>query len=159
MDESVMLVQLFKQTYPRVVQFWKEAIALAKQKGYAETAGGRRVYFDPADWDYRSDPKRAYASEQTAINFPVQGTGADQKFLGIALTDAYAYPRGAIYMLDLHDALFYLIPDDGHALETACEIKHILNTLPYKEVFGWTPTVPMPVDAKLGLSWGDMETI
>jgi len=159
MDESVMLVQLFKQTYPRVVQFWKEAIALAKQKGYAETAGGRRVYFDPADWDYRSDPKRAYASEQTAINFPVQGTGADQKFLGIALTDAYAYPRGAIYMLDLHDALFYLIPDDGHAHETAREIKHILNTLPYKEVFGWTPTVPMPVDAKIGPSWGDMETI
>jgi DNA polymerase I-like protein with 3'-5' exonuclease and polymerase domains len=156
-DESAMLVQLFKRTYPGVVQFWQEAINLARQRGYAETAGGRRVILD--FWDRRSDPKRAYASEQTAINFPIQGTGADQKFLGIALTDAYAHSRGAIYMLDLHDALFYLIPDDGRALDTAREIQHILNTLPYEQVYGWKPSVPMPVDGKIGPNWGELKDI
>lgn len=159
LDESVMMCSLYKQTYPGIVNYWKQAIQTAKQKGYAETLCGRRVYFDPADWDYRNNPKRAYASEQTSINFPIQGTGADMKFLGIALTDAYAHTRGAIYMLDLHDALFYCIPDDAQALTTAREIQRILNTLPYQEVFGWCPSVPMPVDAKIGPSWGDMRDI
>lgn len=157
MDESVMLVRLFKDTYPGVVMFWQEAISLAKQKGYAETLGGRRVILD--QWDRRNDPKRAYASEQTAINFPIQGTGADMKFLGIALADQYMQSRGARYMLDLHDALFVVIPDDSRALDTARELQRQLNNLPYEDVYGWQPTVPMPVDAKLGTSWGDLKDI
>lgn len=153
-DEAVMLVRLFKQTYPGVVNFWSEAIALAKQKGYAETMGGRRVYLD--NWDRNNG---GYASEQTAINFPIQGTGADMKFLGIALAEEYFYPRGARYNLDLHDALFVNIPDDSRAFDTARRIQKVLNNLPYREVFGWTPTVPLPVDCKIGSSWGDLKDI
>lgn len=153
-DEAANLCRLFKETYPRVVAYWSAAIAIAKQKSYAETAGGRRVVLD--QWNRNSG---GYASEQTAINFPVQGTGADMKFLGIALTDAYMQTRGARYMLDLHDALFVVIPDDARAMETAREIQKILSTLPYTEVYGWTPTVPMPVDGKIGKSWGSLKAI
>lgn len=153
-EEAAMLCRLFKETYPRVPVFWNDAIALAKQKGYATTRGDRRVKL--TDWDRSS---HGYASEQTAINHPVQGTGADMKFLGIALSDAYAHPRGAIYLLDLHDALFYAIPDDDRAMETARGIQKILNTLPYADVFGWKPSVPMPVDASIGKSWGELRRL
>ena len=154
LDEAVMLRSLYLQTYPGIPRYWYAAINLAKSRGYAETRGGRRVLL--SKW---LRGQGGYASEQTALNFPVQGTGADQKFLGIALTDAYAHARGARYMLDLHDALYYVIPDDDRAMETARTIKHILNTLPYKEVFGWTPRVPMPVDGKIGPSWGELKDI
>lgn len=154
-NEATNLCQLFKQTYPGVTSFWRYAISMARQNGYAESIGGRRVYLD---WS-NNDPKVDYANQQTAINFPVQASGADMKYLGIALSDAYAYPRGARYMMDLHDALYYIIPDDSRAMETAVEIKRLLNTLPYEQVFGWAPAVPMPVDGKIGPSWGDLVKI
>lgn len=151
-DEAAMLCTLFKQTYPGVVRFWDRAIQIARAHGYAETRGGRRVYLD---WN----SPRNYAAEQTAINFPVQGTGADMKFLGLALTDVYARPRGARFVLEMHDALFYVIPENGDALETARGIHKILNNLPYQQVYDWTPIVPMPVDGKIGPSWGELEDI
>ncbi len=153
-DEATMLCQLFKQTYPRVVQYWDRAIRVARSQGYAESRGGRRVYL--SDWQRGSG---GYASEQTAINFPVQATGADMKFLGIALADAYLRKRNARFMLELHDALFVAIPDDRNAMETARGTRHLLNNLPYERVFGWSPTVPLPVDGKIGQNWGDLEEI
>jgi hypothetical protein len=154
-DESTMLCNLFKQTYPRVPAYWSAAISQARRLGYAETKGGRRVYMN---WQ-TTDRKVLYANEQTAINFPVQGTGADMKFLGIALCDAYMQTRGARYIMDLHDALYVVIPDDSRAMDTARGIKKLLNNLPYQDVFGWTPTVPLPVDGKIGTSWGEMNKV
>lgn len=153
-QEATELCHLFKQTYPRVVQYWDRAIRIARSMGYAETRGGRRVYLE--DW---TRGKGGYASEQTSINFPVQGTGADMKFLGLALADAYAQPRGARFVLELHDALFFNIPDDHRCIETARGIHKILSNLPYEQVYGWSPLVPMPVDGKIGPSWGELQDI
>jgi hypothetical protein len=153
-DEAALLCSLFKQTYPGVVEFWKTSVQRARYVGYAESIGGRRVYLK-----WTGDNRLDYANEQTAINFPVQASGADMKYLGIALSDAYAFPRGARYMMDLHDALYYIIPDDSQAMDTAREIKRILGSLPYTQVFGWTPRVPMPVDGKIGPSWGELKEI
>jgi DNA polymerase I-like protein with 3'-5' exonuclease and polymerase domains len=153
-EEATILCQLFKRTYPKVVDYWSRAIQIARAHGYAESCGGRRVYLD--QW---SRGAGGYASEQTAINFPVQATGADMKFLAIALADAFLQKRRSRFMLELHDALFCIIPDDKDAMQTARDTLKLLNNLPYQRVYGWTPLVPLPVDGKIGSSWGDLETI
>lgn len=157
---SQTIVRQYKRTYPGVVTYWRSAIEAAKLRGYAETIGGRRLFL--SDWVGRG----GYATEQSALNFPIQGSGADMKYLSVTCVGPLLRANGGIYGWDLHDALFVYLPADektpGYTmppLDLALRIKAALNALPYKEVFGWQPTVPMPVDAKLGESWGDLQDI
>lgn len=143
------LHSLYRDTYKRVPEYWSTAIATAKAQGYAETRGGRRVAL--ASW------AEAWAAESTAINFPIQGTGADQKFLAIAMIDDMLVRAGGRYMLDLHDAVFALVPDTSTGYDAAAAMQRTLSNLPYEEVFGWKPLVAMPVDLKIGKSWGALK--
>jgi DNA polymerase I-like protein with 3'-5' exonuclease and polymerase domains len=150
---SQKLVGLYRSTYKRVPEYWDNAIRFAKENGYAETRGGRRVFID------RWDRAVAWSSESTALNFPIQGTGADMKFLGIATVDPILWEVGGRYMLDLHDALFMLVPDTSAGMDAALRIKHVLSNLPYKEYYGWTPKVALPVDLKVGKAWGSLKEV
>jgi DNA polymerase I-like protein with 3'-5' exonuclease and polymerase domains len=157
---SRTIVKKYKTTYPGVPIYWRAAIEEAKHKGYAETIGGRRVNL--TEWQGRG----AYATEQTALNFPIQGSGADMKYLAVTCISPVLREYGAIYGFDLHDALFIYLPNNektpGYkipALDLARLIKAKLNDLPYEAVYGWQPAVPMPWDAMLGRSWGDLKKV
>lgn len=147
------LHSLFRSTYRRVPEYWDAAVRSAKMHGFAETRGGRKVYID--DWSHSN----AWAAESTAINFPIQGTGADQKFLAIATIEPLVHQNGGSYLLDLHDALFLLIPDNSHGEEFARDLRIVLSNLPYEQVYGWKPKVNFPVDLKLGRRWGSLTEI
>lgn len=154
------IVATYKATYPSVTMYWRASIEAAKARGYAETIGGRRLNL--SEWG----GKGGYATQQSAINFPIQGSGADMKYLAVTAISPILRANGVVYGWDLHDALFLYIPAEettpGYTmppLELAKMLKAKLNALPYKEVYGWIPKVPMPVDGKLGTSWGDLEEI
>jgi DNA polymerase I-like protein with 3'-5' exonuclease and polymerase domains len=144
---------LYRDTYKGIPKYWDDAILLAKQYGFAETRGGRRVMIE--DWS-RSN---TWASESTAINFPIQGTAADMKFLAIAMIDDPLREVGGRYILDLHDAMFSLVPDTSKGWDCALRMREICSTLPYEAVFGWTPRVALPVDLKYGDAWGSLKEI
>ncbi|MCH2222839.1 MAG: DNA polymerase, partial [Dechloromonas sp.] len=60
--------------YPGVAQYMEEARQTARDKGYVETAFGRRLWFP----DIRSSQAmRRQGAERAAINAPMQGTAAD----------------------------------------------------------------------------------
>lgn len=147
------LHSLFRQVYKSVPQYWNDAIHIAKCNGYAESRGGRKVLL--SNWSR----DRAWASESTAINFPIQATGADMKFLGLKLVAPMLAPNDARYLLDLHDALFFIVPDTSAGHELANDIRVILSNLPYQQYFGWTPRVKLPVDLKIGRAWGSLTEI
>ncbi len=151
--ESQNLVNTYRRTYKGVQNYWASAIRTAKEQGYAETRGGRRVYIN--DWSRGNE----WSAESTAINFPIQGTGADMKVLAIAMVDPLLYRNGGYFMLDMHDALFAVIPDTSRGYDTASEMKETLSDLPYKAIYDWTPSVSLPVDMKVGKSWGTLEEI
>lgn len=150
---SKRLWSLYRDTYKGVPQYWDDSIAKAQSEGYAETRGGRRVKID--DWS-RSN---RWAAESTAINFPIQGTAADMKFLGIAMVDETVHEAGGYYMLDLHDAAFFILPDTSKGYDTAVQVRDVMSSLPYEQVFGWTPRVALPVDLKIGKAWGSLKEV
>lgn len=146
--ETVQIKDTYLRTYPKVTDYWRTAIAFANKHGYAETRGGHRIQLDDME---------DYSQQQTAINFPIQGTGGDMKLLALSVIKNDFARLGLHFAWDLHDALFLYIPDDSKAIKTAMYVQETLSNLPYKKVWGWEPAVPMPVDGKIGKSWGSLK--
>lgn len=139
----------YLRTYKRVPQYWDWAIKQAAKAGYAETRGHRRIpLYNLNLWD----------QQQTAINYRIQGTGGDMKTLGIAVCKPY-FNGDMLYGWDLHDALFTYVKDDAKALGRVLALKKLLSNLPYKRAWGWTPEIPLPVDAKMGKTWGTLKGV
>ena len=148
-SEATMIRSKYAMTYPGVIQYWVDAIKRASQLGYAETRGGHRI---------KLDDMTEYSMQQTAINFPIQGTGGDMKLLALSVLKNSFPELGIHFAWDLHDALFLYIPDDSRAIKTCFFIQETLSNLPYEKAWGWRPSVPLPVDGKLGKSWGTLKS-
>lgn len=148
--DAVHIKNSYKQTYPGMEDFWKASIRIAREAGYAETMGHRKLMLSNLD---------EYSQQQTAINFPIQGTGADMKQLAIAAIREPLLMNGGVYGWDLHDALFVYLPISNKAMEIALNLKHRLSNLPYKKFWGWEPSLPLPVDAKYGTRWGELKEL
>lgn len=145
--ESEQIWHAYRRKYPGVPQYWETAIQSAKETGYAYTRGGRKV---------RLTNLGQYAQQQTAINFPIQGTGGDMKTLGLATVKRMLLEMGGWFAFDLHDAMYVFLPDDHEVVTKAKTIQQVLSSLPYEQEWGWVPVVPLPVDCKLGRSWGEL---
>lgn len=147
------LHRIYRDVYKNVPIYWDSAIRQAKSAGFALTRGGRKVYID--DWTRGN----TWASESTAINFPIQGTGADMKFLAISQIDQILFEGGGKYLLDMHDAAFALFPDTSAGYDLAVECKRIMSNLPYEAYYNWSPKVALPVDLKIGKAWGSLTEV
>lgn len=156
----------YRTTYPYVPMYWKRQIELARQRGWVETIAGRRVHVGTeASWTGVREIKGEYVPfdntwgcESTAINFPIQGSGAEQKYLGLmALRNLLAKYDGRLYY-EMHDGLTVVCPD-RYAEKLVHEGKHLLSNLPYKKAWGVDFPIQFPVDAKMGKSWGSMKEV
>lgn len=139
----------YHRTYPKVKKYWNRQVGLAKRQGYISTLAGRTIDLT-GNW---SGPQ-AWMMESAAINFPIQGVGADQKYLAMAaLGNLFAKYNGRFFF-ELHDGLYAVFPDK-YAKKAAFAGQAILNALPYKKAWGYTPPIPLPWDIKIGKRWGD----
>jgi DNA polymerase-1 len=143
----------YQRAYPGVPRYWQKQIQLVKRRGYAETLAGRRVQV-VGDWT----GKMAWPMESTAINYPIQGTGAEQKYLAIMVMKPYLREIGAYFAWDLHDGLYFYVPRNK-VQEFIEKGKRMLDNLPYKQAWGFTPPIPMPFDVKVGGSWGALKEV
>jgi hypothetical protein len=100
-------------------------------------------------------PDDTWARESTSINFPIQGAGADQKYLALAVLRNWLPSVEGRVAWELHDGLFILVPD-RHAQRAVAEGRRMLSNLPYKQAWGRDFPIQFPVDAKVGKSWGDL---
>lgn len=141
----------YHATYPGVRKYWKDAIRRGLELGYAETLGGRRFYLSMWTGD------RKWGTESSSINFPIQGTGGDMKELAVAVLTR-TYPNEFEYAFDLHDALFGYVDEDMPE-ERLLDMRQTLDDLPYKEVWGFEPPIPLPWDCQVGPNWGEMREL
>ncbi|MDR3427783.1 DNA polymerase [Silvimonas sp.] len=153
LPEARRIHTIYQRTYPRVPKYWEEQIRLTKRTHYVETFAGRRVKVD-GDWSGNF----GWSMGSTAINYRIQGTGADQKYLALAVIKPYLTQIGAYFAWDLHDGIYLFVPLDKMQ-RAAIDIKYLLDNLPYKRAWGYTPPIPMPWDAKMGGSWGDLKKV
>ena len=116
-----------------------------------ETFAGRRVQVK-GNWN---GPK-AWSMGSTSINYRIQGTGADQKYLALQVLKPYLTEIGAYFAWDLHDGIYLYVPND-HVHAAARRIKQLLDHLPYRDAWGFTPPIPLPWDCKWGKSWGALK--
>lgn len=139
------------RTYPGIKKYWKKAIEIAKTVGYAESLAGRR--FALTQWS----GDNTWGTEQSAINFPIQGSGGDQKELALMILTA-EYPE-LEFAFDLHDGLFFYAEINKALPELIMDARNRLNQIDYQSAWGWTPTVPMLWDASVGVTWGQMREL
>lgn len=152
------MLATYKATFPGIpgnsgqVGYWNSAIHKARKAGYAETFAGRRVQLR-GSWTGRD----AWPMESTAINYPIQGTGADQKYLALAVLRNLLPKYNAYFYMELHDGIFTIVPQD-RSREAGEVIKKSLSNLPYKQAWGIDLPIQFPVDSKISSeSWGDLK--
>lgn len=138
------LVNTFKSKYQGVPEYWTRAINIAKHDGFAASSADRRFQID--DWSKR------WPAEQTALSHPIQGSGAEHKLIAIATV--YDQNQDALFQMDLHDGLFYVVPDEA----THREIGRIMNSINYDGLWCKMRTnIKLPFDGKFGQSFRDVK--
>jgi hypothetical protein len=150
MNKDILTIRSWKNTYLRtfsgIKRYWNSSINLARRNGFAESLAGRRYAITMWGEDYK------WPSEQSAINFPIQSSGGDQKELGLAMLTA-RYPE-LEFAMDLHDGLYFYADINKHLPELIVAAKEDLNNMNYVDAWGWEPLVPLIWDASVGVNWG-----
>jgi DNA polymerase-1 len=130
--------------YPGVAAYMEEARETARQKGYVETAFGRRLWFPEIR---SSNGNRRQGAERAAINAPMQGTAADLiKLAMIAVQDWLE--KSAVHsklVLQVHDELLLEVPD--------AELMDIRTHLPCLMSQVAELKVPLVVEVGVGANW------
>lgn len=144
----------WESLYSGVIEQQRRYINIAKHKGYAETLAGRRFYIDQwAKWRWQS--------EASAIMQPIQGTGADMKYLAIAIV-RQTHPDLRWFM-EMHDEIGYTAKKSESYPECAEDkcwaLKKTLDNLPYKQAWDWEPIVPFTWTVSYGQSWGEQTEV
>ena len=140
----------FHFAFPGIKPYWKRAISEAKIQGYAVTMAGRR--FRLMYWD----KENRWSTESSAINFPIQGAGADMADLAIQEIDKY-FPEFELWFL-LHDGIHMETLIDT-PIERILECREMLNKLDYAKWWGTAPVVPLSWDASVGARWSELKEL
>jgi len=130
--------------YPGVAHYMEEARQMARDKGYVETAFGRRLWFP----DIRSsNGNRRQGAERAAINAPMQGTAADLiKLAMIAVQDWLEKSAMASRLvLQVHDELVLEVPD-GELIEVRTHLPRLMGQVAELKV-------PLVVEVGVGPNW------
>lgn len=146
-SESEHIWSIYRATYKNVPLYWTQQKNKVRHNGFVSTFAGRRVQVN-GDWS-----RESWQMESTAINYPIQGTGADQKYLAIASLQPLYKKFNAYFAFDLHDGIYSFVPQ-AHTKSFISEGKKILDNLPYKSLWGIDLPFPMTFDAKHGPCMG-----
>ena len=150
LEQAEKIYATYQKTYPGVPKYWKTQIADCKRKGYVETFAGRCVQLLN---EFKGVMK--WQLESTTINYKIQGSGGDQKYLALAVLRPYMRKHGIYFALELHDGLYLYIPD-AKVQQCVPEIRKMLLNLPYEKAWNFSPPIELPWDAKTGKSWGGL---
>ena len=145
-SEAKQLIDEYFANFKGVEAYIKDAIAMARERGYVETLFGRRRYLP--DINSKNNTVRSLA-ERNAINAPIQGTAAD--IIKLAMVNIFRRLRSeglrSKMVLQVHDELvFDVVPGE-------CER---LAALVREEMEGVVKlSVPLTVDCNWASNWLD----
>ena len=130
--------------YPGVAAYMEEARETARQKGYVETAFGRRLWFPEIR---SSNGNRRQGAERAAINAPMQGTAADLIKLAMIAVQNWL-EKSALkshVVLQVHDELLLEVPD-AELMEIRTHLPRLMSQVAELKV-------PLVVEVGVGPNW------
>jgi len=143
-SEAADIIKKYFEEYAGIKEYMNRSIALAKERGYAETILGRRRYL--RDINSSNSVVRGFA-ERNAINAPIQGSSADM--IKIAMIGIHEEMQRlgmqSKMMLQVHDELVF----DAH-LDELSELKVLVRD---KMVNAMPLSVPVIVEMNTGANW------
>ena len=143
-SEAADIIKKYFEEYAGIKEYMNRSIALAKERGYAETILGRRRYL--RDINSANSVVRGFA-ERNAINAPIQGSSADM--IKIAMIGIHQelerLKMQSKMILQVHDELVF----DAH-LDELDVLKAIVND---KMVNALPLSVPVVVEMNTGANW------
>ena len=143
-SEAADIIKKYFEEYAGIKEYMNRSIALARERGYAETILGRRRYL--RDINGANSVVRGFA-ERNAINAPIQGSSADMikiAMIGIH-EEMQRLKMQSKMMLQVHDELVF----DAH-LDELAELKSIVED---KMVNALPLSVPVVVEMNTGANW------
>ena len=144
--EADRYIKGYLANYGGVARFTEKCKADAKEKGYAETAFGRRRYLPELK---SSNGMMRSFGERVAMNMPIQGTAAD--IIKLAMIKVYErlkneFPEAHLIM-QVHDELIIETPEECAAAVSLVLKEEMENAVKM--------SVPFTVDVHSGKSWYD----
>ena len=143
-SEAADIIKKYFEEYAGIKEYMNRSIALARERGYAETILGRRRYL--RDINGSNSVVRGFA-ERNAINAPIQGSSADMikiAMIGIH-KEMQRLKMQSKMILQVHDELVF----DAH-LDELDDLKAIVND---KMVNALPLSVPVVVEMNTGSNW------
>ena len=148
--EAQQFMDTYFARYPRVAEYMRTTVELARRQGYVTTLLNRRRYLP--DILSRNRQIRE-AAERIAINAPMQGSAAD--IIKVAMLrihrDLLPQAPGLEMILQIHDELLFELPKDLVA-EAAPKIRQIMEQ-------AYSLAAPLRVSVAAGPNWQDLTDI
>lgn len=142
--EASDIIKMYFEEYAGIKEYMNSSIALARERGYAETILGRRRYL--RDINASNSVVRNFA-ERNAINAPIQGSSADMIKIAMSNIHKELETRNmrSKMILQVHDELvFDAHLDELELLKSIVEDK-MVNAMPL--------SVPVIVEMNTGSNW------
>jgi DNA polymerase-1 len=133
----------FKAKNPEIMSWRESHITRTRRLGYVVTLGGRVIQIDGLN---SNDPMTKAAAERSAVNFLIQGSGADvMKLIMVAFNEKMVKTGKAKVFAVIHDELLGSLgnKDDLSGVKEVME-----NTVSLRGI-------PIKADSKIVTSWGD----
>ncbi|MFP4106321.1 MAG: DNA polymerase I [Phycisphaerae bacterium] len=138
-------ITAYKARFPKIDEYLRQIVQVAKQRGYVETIFGRRRFISGLN---ARGPARS-AAERLAINSTVQGSAADlikQAMVNIS-GRIKSENRPTRMLLQIHDELVCEVPEDAVETEKQFIVNEMAGAIDLR--------VPLKVDVGVGTNWMD----
>jgi len=141
------IIRHYFEQFDSVQQFIQNCHNLARQRRYAETLFGRRLYLPYIN---SSNNRLKSESERVALNMPIQGTAADLiKFAMIDIHDKIRDDADIHLVLQVHDELVFEVRTTSVERAAKLITEAMAAALPEQ----YRPLITLEVETGWGKSW------
>ncbi len=147
-EDAENFISKYFETYPNVKKYMEDMVASVEEKGYVETAFGRKRYL-AGELNSSNGMLREFA-KRAAINQPMQGTAAD--LIKLAMVDLDKKMKE----LNLNSKLIIQVHDELVIEADKSEIETLKTVVQEAMELNQPLSVPLVVDINIGESWQEL---
>ncbi len=147
--EAAEILDAYFEAFPKVRSFMDGVVEQSRERGYTETAFGRRR---PLPELTSRNFRVRQAAERQAMNAPIQGLAADIFKVALIRLDEALQARSAAsrLVLQVHDEVILEVPPDEAAEVTELTVDVMRNAADL--------AVPLEVHVAAGATWADAKS-